>query len=218
MSTILGTASDDALHGTSDPDRIEGLGGDDTLTGHGDDTLSGGEGADLFLPQAGGTHVEDLGPADLLRLHGTDGSWRLAYTDEATVLTRTDEGETRTSGAETSGAEPFAGPSFGDVLTPEPTSDVLTLTGDHAAFLVSRDAELGTTIAAWDGEASGDLLIGAREGVATGGAGDDSLFGSAADDVLEGGGGADLIEGGAGADVIYGDGYVPAETDGGAGG
>lgn len=200
-NTITGTARNDALVGTQSADRIEGLGGDDTLSGHRDDTMWGGEGGDLFLAMAGGTQVADFAAADSLRVAGTQGAWRAERADGETILTRNIEGGT---GGGAAASPPLV---FGDALPPEPTSDVLVLTGDHHAFLVSRDAELGTTLTTWDGAAAGDVLMMAGlDARAVTAGGDDSLFGSDLDDEMRGGAGADLLDGGAGADLLVGGG------------
>jgi Ca2+-binding RTX toxin-like protein len=218
MTTLTGTSGDDTLTGGVGNDILNGMGGNDLLSGlAGNDSLNGGAGTDTLEGGLGNDTLDggDGNPFDYA-----------SYTNAASAVTVNLAAGTASGG---DGHDTLLnifsvfGSAYDDVIAGNSQSNTLwghagddTISGgDGSDLLIGGlgDDELsggaGIDTAAY-GDAASAVTVRLQTGMATGGAGTDTLseienlIGSPYADTLAGDDGANSIDGGAGNDLLSG--------------
>ncbi len=209
VENLLGSAFDDTLTGNNGANMLSGGAGNDTLDGGaGNDVLNGDAGNDLLIGGAG----NDVLNGGL----GVDTASYATATAAVTVnLGLTTAQITGGAGTDTlTTVENLIGSNFNDTLTGDGNANVL----EGGAGDDVMDGGAGVDTASYASAASA-VTADVASGIATGGAGNDTLLnienligsgfadnlgGSVGNNLLTGGAGNDTLDGGPGDDVLDG--------------
>ena len=212
VSLAIATAQNTGGGGTDTLNSIEnliGTGQDDVLSGNGGaNSLTGGDGNDVI---DGGAGADALSGGN-----GTDTASYASATAAVTVSLAS-QGSAQNTGAGNdtlTGFENLLGSAFNDILTGDAGTNAIdggqgndTLNGGLGDDMLIGGGGIDTATFAG---ASGAVLVSLATGVASGAAGNDTLFGienltgSNFNDMLTGNAGANLLNGGAGDDTLDG--------------
>lgn len=194
VTSVTGSAHDDAIAGTDGGDALSGLGGDDRLDARGGDDVLMGD--------------FDTDPGDDT-LIGGDGVDRVTYNYAPAAVqvdlatgTATGEGDDSLSGIEN-----LDGSRFADVLLGDDGPNLISglgypKDGDRREMIDGRGGDdvlelESSTPGDVEGGAGDDVILGySEDDFLSGGPGDDTITGSLGDDRLDGGDGNDVLDGG----------------------